>query len=213
MQKANHFKTNWRKHPLFRNIVQKSNHFRTIISKTLPNHNERGNGNKKQFHPVGKVLHQGSLQLDIINSEECPSHTKIKKFIDAVKCHFENPTRGRKSRRQPRRKAHIIGQGAHSLRIEYKNTAVSQRADQMTGNHAYQRPPAAGIEVPTPIPMDVAIPATKNFPRDTSQSPHMDYNALQIEYCANALQSELPKQHYANRRSHIHWKTLSLFRL
>ena len=44
--------------------------------------------------------------LNILNAEECPSHTKIKKFIDVAKCDFESPKRGRKSKRQPKRKTH-----------------------------------------------------------------------------------------------------------
>ena len=53
LQTSNHFKTRW-------NIVQKINHFRTIVSRSHPKPlTKEENGNTKWFHPVGNVLHQG----------------------------------------------------------------------------------------------------------------------------------------------------------
>ena len=117
--------------------------------------------------------------LDTLNSDEWPFHTKVKKFIDSAKHHFASPLEVENQEDSP--KKHIISWGVDSLMVEYINTAAIQKAYQMSDNHTQLRPPDARIEVPSPTLMDVAIPVTEIFPRDTSQSQHTDYNSFQID--------------------------------
>ena len=117
--------------------------------------------------------------MGTLNFEEGPFHTNVKKFIDAAKCHFASPTRGRKSRRQPK-KRHIIGQGVDSPMIQYINTAVSQRVYQISGSHACLRPSAARTEV-SPPPHECSNTCNRNFPKDTSQSQPTNYNTFNID--------------------------------
>ena len=87
--------------------------------------------------------------LDIINAEEYPFHTKISKFIDVAKSHFESSSRGKKNQKDSQGEKHIMRQAADSFVTEH--TAVSKRADQMSDNQAHLRPPAVRTKVLPPL--------------------------------------------------------------
>ena len=104
-QKIAPFQDQLAKIPSFQDHWAEKYPFQDHYSKTCQSGEEKM-ATQNDFIQWTKYHTNALSYLDALNLEECPFHTKVKMFIEADKCHFTSPTKGRKFRKKHKKKVH-----------------------------------------------------------------------------------------------------------